>query len=124
MNGERERTERERARNRTYRVEGGAEGDYGGGGGEREEVEENGTREIGSTVSCSAQLGSAQPHIVISPCFRGERFFKFVAEDLPDDPLGSSAGRATIGTAKFRPWIECKTRADKKREKERKRVRE
>ncbi|KAF7411740.1 hypothetical protein HZH66_000636 [Vespula vulgaris] len=29
----------------------------------KKEVEENGTREIGSTVSCSAQLGSAQPRI-------------------------------------------------------------
>ena len=84
-------------------------------------MEENGTREIGSTVSCSAQLGSAQPHIVISPCFRGERFFKFVAEDLPDDPLGSSAGRATIGTAKFRPRIECKSRAEREKERERER---
>ena len=121
MNGERERTERERARNRTYRVEGGAEGDYSGGGGEREEAEENGTREIGSTVSCSAQLGSAQPHIVISPCFRGERFFKFVAEDLPDDPLGSSAGRATIGTAKFRPWIASAKVAQKEKEREKER---
>lgn len=33
-----------------------------------QEEEENGTREIGSTVSCSAQLGSAQPHIG-SPVF-------------------------------------------------------
>lgn len=44
---------------------------------EREE-EENGTREIGSTVSCSAQLGSAQPRIGSPVFFSAESSVKFL----------------------------------------------
>lgn len=54
---------------------------------EREE-EENGTREIGSTVSCSAQLGSAQPRIGSPVFFSAESSVKFLRlSDLFPPPL-------------------------------------
>lgn len=57
-----------------------------------QEEEENGTREIGSTVSCSAQLGSAQPRIG-SPCFsKPNRWSNFSVYRIssPPPPLSFS----------------------------------
>lgn len=64
-----------------------------------QEEEENGTREIGSTVSCSAQLGSAQPRIG-SPCFsKPNRWSNFSVYRI-SSPLPLSLSR--LRPARFR----------------------
>lgn len=79
------------ARNRTYRVEGGAEGDSGGGGGGARGGGERNTRDRQhSFVFSSARFGSTSYRISV---FRGKPFFKFVATDLPLIRLLSPAGK-------------------------------
>lgn len=83
---------------------------------EREE-EENGTREIGSTVSCSAQLGSAQPRIGSPVFFSAESSVKFLRlSDLfppPPPPFPLPLSLSRLRPARFRRPAEKREGSDR-----------